>query len=42
MIFLICWVVWFVYDLISRPVFRLLEKPLQKVDQLLSITDNEE
>lgn len=42
LIFLICWAVWFVYDLVSRPVFRLLEKPLQKVDDLLSITDNEE
>lgn len=42
LIFLVCWVAWFVYDLVSRPVFRLLEKPLQKVDDLLSITDNEE
>ena len=42
LIFLVCWVVWFVYDRISRPVFRLLEKPMQKLDHLLSITDNEE
>ena len=36
-IFLICWVVWRIYDPIAKPVFRLLDKKLGKVDDLLSI-----
>ena len=37
MIFLICWAVWKVYDLVTAPVFRWLGKKLSRLDELLSI-----
>ncbi|MBE7001506.1 MAG: acyltransferase [Ruminococcaceae bacterium] len=36
LIFLISWVVWRVYDWVTRPLFSLLAKPLTKLDVLLS------
>ena len=36
LIFLISWVVWLVYDLVTKPLFSLLAKPLTKLDALLS------
>ena len=42
LIFLMCWLVWRVYEWVTRPVFRLLEKPLEKIDALLSPTTQKE
>ena len=36
-IFLGCWVVWKIYDLVTAPVFRWLGKKLSRLDDLLSI-----
>ena len=36
LIFLISWVVWRVYDWVTKPLFSLLAKPLTKLDALLS------
>lgn len=35
-IFLLCYLVWRVYDPVAKPVFRLLDQKLNKVNQLLS------
>ncbi len=40
LIFLICWTCWWVYDKISAPIFRLLDKKLSCLDPLLSPTDS--
>ena len=36
LIFLVSWVVWRVYDWVTKPLFSLLAKPLAKLDILLS------
>lgn len=41
-IFLLCWLAWRVYEWVTRPVFRALEKPLAKLDAILSPTETEE
>ena len=42
LIFLISWVVWLVYDWVTKPLFRLLAKPLAKLDVLLSPKETEQ
>ncbi|MBR2937941.1 MAG: acyltransferase [Oscillospiraceae bacterium] len=36
LIFLVSWVIWKVYDWVTKPLFSLLAKPLSKLDVLLS------
>ena len=43
LIFLLCWVAWRVYAWVTDPIFHVMEKPLSKLDGLLSpVTENKE
>lgn len=39
MIFLVCWVCWWVYDKISAPVFKFIGKKLSFIDKMISIEE---
>ena len=41
-IFLICWVVWWIYETITRPIYKLVAKYFGKLDALLSPTEENE
>lgn len=43
LIFLLCWVAWRIYAWVTDPIFHILEKPLSKLDGLLSpVAEKEE
>ncbi|MBP3300558.1 MAG: acyltransferase [Clostridia bacterium] len=40
-IFLICWVIWFVYDFVTRPIVKVVGKILAPLDKRMSLEDEE-
>ena len=41
-IFLVCWAVWWVYETVTRPIYKLFSKHFGKLDALLSPTEENE
>lgn len=40
-IYLVCWLIWFVYDLISKPIISFIDKYTSRLDKFISVSFDE-